>query len=129
MKVVAILIALSFLNASCTTIKEDKSGSSQIKKMQVNLDKFKNLVSSQKNHNLDDPKTLEYDQKRKVRRDIVRKAVSSKGKKNKELKNTQGKKKLRKTVEKNNKKTALIRKWQKKKRGSKGKSKAKGKKG
>merc|ERR1712200_352399 len=100
MKVVAILIALSFLNASCTKIKEDKSGSSQIEKRQVNLDKFENIVSSEKNDNLDDLKTVEYDQKRKQRRDVVRKAASSKEKKNKKIENTQGKKKPRKRYKK-----------------------------
>ena len=101
MKVLAILIALSFLNASCTTIKEDKSGSSQIEKRHVNLDKFENIVSGEKNDNLDYLKTVEYDQKRIERRDVVRKAASSKEKNNKELNTTQGKKKPRKKVQKN----------------------------
>merc|ERR1711872_293619 len=103
MKLVAILIVFSFFNASCTENKEDKSGSSQIEKMQINLNKLENIVTSTNDEHFDDFKTIE--QTRKGKREIVRKASSSKDRK-----------KITKGEEKNEKRAKLKRKWQKKKK-------------
>merc|ERR1712013_975660 len=128
MKLVTLLIAFSLFNAFCTKSTEKKSGSGQNEKKEVSLDQFENSVTSQNNDNSADLKTTEYDQKRKEKRDIGIKNLSSKEKKKKEQKKGRGAIEIRKKVQNNDKRVMQKRKGPETSKGSRRKNSVKGRK-